>query len=190
MPLFVGLQSFAAETPPSKSSLLGFHAQVIPCSPFTCQLVKHCVFVPPFSLAPAKTSCLRVSTKIRCARLQSAVGEVSQPIRHRISTEQSLAGVGPACVPPMRTEPLGQTARALPVLCKQPESRQRLRPGSIIAQAHTTTMAWPMSFICCSHPSPTPTTQRTTTHTQAGNPPSPSCGASSSHCRLPARSHN
>jgi len=53
VPLFVGLQSFAviivltrlAETPPSKGSLLGFHAQVIPCSPFTCHLVKHCVFL-------------------------------------------------------------------------------------------------------------------------------------------------
>ena len=66
VPLFVGLQSFAvimvlltrlAETPPSKSSLLGFHAQVIPCSPFTCHLIKHCVFVPPHALKPYLVRC-------------------------------------------------------------------------------------------------------------------------------------
>ena len=56
---FVGLQTFVivvkflpqlAETPPSKRPHLGFHAQVVPCSPFTCHLVKHCVFVPPHAL--------------------------------------------------------------------------------------------------------------------------------------------
>jgi hypothetical protein len=31
---------------------LGFHAQVIPCSPFTCHLIKHCVFVRSMSDLP------------------------------------------------------------------------------------------------------------------------------------------
>jgi hypothetical protein len=66
VPLFVGLQSFAviivlltrlAETPSSKSSLLGFYAQVILCSPFTCHLIQHCVFVPPHALKPYLVRC-------------------------------------------------------------------------------------------------------------------------------------
>jgi len=66
MPLFVGLQSFAvvvipltrlAEAPPSKGSYLGFHAQVIPCFPLACHLVKHCVFVLPDALKPYLVRC-------------------------------------------------------------------------------------------------------------------------------------